>query len=800
MSRYSSISLRRWIPIFVAGSFILLLSISAVWHATQEIEETESQITERVRHQLATEQYRIENLLRLNQVQLLATEIAQFGSCPEFAVLALVDGQGKVLFSTQVSTAGRAMSEVLPDFDATSFQACIGSRQPKIAFDTKRDFLLAYQPVTLSALPNHVQPTLTGALLLKYDIGPEKRTAQHSVLISTLMEIAVALGVMGALILILHRWLSRPLNHLGDVVQSISHGDLSRRIELSGSGELVGLAEAITRMQTKLAASLKERDQQESELRMSEQRFRSIFEAEPECIKLCNLEGKLLEINPAGLKIFGAATLADVQAQETARLVHPNYREAFVEIYAAAARGVSSSLEFEFTNLQGVHYWLETHILPLRDASNSVSLILDVSRDITPIKQSIQRLADLNENLERQTILADQMARRATLANAAKSAFIANISHEIRTPMNGVLGMTELLLGMGLNPEQHDAARTVYRSAESLLTLLNDILDFSKMEAGRIELETIPFDCPTLVREVTELFKGKFSGENLALQLKINPDAPVWLMGDPNRIRQVLTNLVGNAVKFTKLGYVRVEYSQQPDGIELVVSDTGVGIPLEKQANIFEPFTQADTSTSRKYGGTGLGLTICRQLIHAMNGTITLESTPDQGTSIQVKLPLQSAPVSSIPGTGSLIEPASPTTSASGTNSASTSDSKRRRVLLAEDNDINQMIAHRMLKQLNCEVVAVSDGKEALEAFRTNHFDCIFMDCQMPGMDGFEATAKIRAIEASSGKDRIPIIAFTANVSPEDKERCKAAGMDTHLGKPVTIKSISDALTRWASR
>ena len=370
-------------------------------------------------------------------------------------------------------------------------------------------------------------------------------------------------------------------------------------------------------------------------------------------------------------------------------------------------------------------------------------------------------------------------ARRAEEAAKAKSEFLATMSHEIRTPMNGVIGMVSVLEGTPLSAEQRGMVATIRSSGEVLLTVLNDILDLSKIEAGRLDLELQPVAVQRAVDDVANLFRGQAAAKGLTLAVVC--DGGPWAHADPHRLRQVLINLLSNAVKFTASGGIDIHAAVADGRCRIAVRDTGIGIPPELMHRLFQVFSQVDASTTRRFGGTGLGLAISRRLVDAMDGAIRVESAPDHGSIFTIELPCCATPPQPVAaGAGAVIPTAI------------------RRVLLAEDQLVNQRVATLLLQRMGIAVTVVADGAQAVEAWRSGAYDLLLLDVQMPVMDGLEAARAIRRDEQATGRPRIPIAALTANALPADRIACREAGMDGLLPKPITRESVAGLLASLA--
>ncbi len=404
-----------------------------------------------------------------------------------------------------------------------------------------------------------------------------------------------------------------------------------------------------------------------------------------------------------------------------------------------------------------------------------LSVLLGLSFDVLRQRDFVLRRTIQRQNTE----LAAAFAQ-AEAASRAKSTFLASMSHEIRTPMNGVLGVAELLSTTDLSEGQKALVRTIGQAGRSLLAVINDVLDFSKIEAGQLALEAEPFALDELLDHVRQLFAALALDKGLFLEVQRPDDAPRRYLGDAARLRQVLSNLVGNAVKFTQTGGVRIDvevaHAAERAELRLSVVDSGIGLTAEQQARLFRPFTQGDASTTRRFGGTGLGLAISKQLVQAMGGTIGVEGELGKGSTFWVRLSLPCAP--SAPE--KLPMPQTQSAVFSGT------------VLVAEDNAVNMLVARQMLARLGLKVLEAPDGKVALGLLRSTHVDLVFTDLQMPELDGYELTRALRAEGLT-----MPIIAMTADVMPQDQERALAAGMNGALLKPYGLEDLVGVLRKW---
>ncbi|MEW6079662.1 MAG: PAS domain S-box protein [Thermodesulfobacteriota bacterium] len=521
-----------------------------------------------------------------------------------------------------------------------------------------------------------------------------------------------------------------------------------------------------------VSRDITERKTTEDLLRASEEKFRLLAENANDIIWIRDLHLNLVYINRAIERIRGFTPEEEMARSPEQSLTADSLervRRMFSEAMARESSGKLLTepyiLEVEALCKDGSTKWMEMSMNWLRNRDGRAEGIIGISRDISERRQ-------VELELRRAEQLADQ-------ANQAKSQFLANVSHEIRTPMNGVLGMVELLKSTGLNAEQMDYADTIYQSASSLLEIINDILDISKIESGKMNLHEEIFNLEECVDGIREILD--YPARNKGLNLTVHYLAPRWVLGDKTRVRQILTNLTGNAVKFTDKGQVtiRVDYHQATACFRIAVSDTGIGIPEGMQKTVFESFRQVDGSVSRRYEGTGLGLSIAKNMAELMGGRIELESRVGQGSTFTVFLPLKASDDG--------------TSEAKGTEAVNYVV-EGLYVMVAEDNPASLKLMETMLKKRGCHVDTAGSGKEVLDKLRRRRYDLILMDVSMPAPDGFETTRIIRDPRSSVLDHDVHIVAMTAHALEGDRERCLQAGMNDYLSKPVNGDKLDQAL------
>ncbi len=551
------------------------------------------------------------------------------------------------------------------------------------------------------------------------------------------------------------------------------------------------------------AKLLSARQKAEKELTESEERFRVAFEGAGAGIAFIGLDGRLLRANQAlaDLTGFTREELMDIGFQGFTHRDDLNVDE---HLYCDLLKGMCDrySIDKRYIHKSGLRIWVRLTVSMVRNTDHgSQPYSIAIIEDITEKKQTELELAAYREELEERVKERTEELRGALQiaekATAARGQFLANVSHELRTPMNAILGLTHLLLRTNLFPRQREDLTKIRVAAGDLLGLLNDLLDFSKMDAGRIELESVVFHIDAVMDSVVDLLAVRSSEKGLALSIEIDGAIPDPVMGDPMRLRQILINLVGNAIKFTASGSVALsvkllEMDENTVQLEFAITDSGPGVSLSLRPHLFDPFRQADGSMTRRYGGTGLGLAICKQLVEQMSGMIDLDDSFAGGSRFYFRLPFAVAAATAV-ATPVFTEEAGEDLMAGDDLSGSESHLPLYgRVLVVEDNEINLQVARGLLHSFGLLVDSARNGKEGVEKATSGHYEAILMDLQMPQMDGFEATRQIRQQHVTT-----PILAMTAHAMDFEKKRCLAAGMNDHIPKPVDPDVLYSTLCRW---
>ena len=517
-------------------------------------------------------------------------------------------------------------------------------------------------------------------------------------------------------------------------------------------------------------------------------------------------------------ELYGATNDNHLLAYEFwSRALHPaDFTRAQAEIQAALKGEKPFNTEFDVRWPDGQTHTIQAAAIIQRDAVGVPQRMVGINFDITERKAAEADLIATNQRLNLAIARANQLAQAAEMATIAKADFLSNMSHEIRTPMNGVIGMLGMLLDSPLSEEQRKFASIATACGETLLTLINDILDFSKIEAGRLSIEAVDLDLDQLLASLMPLFEFRANEKQISLVKEIHPTVPTLIQGDPVRLRQVITNLMTNALKFTAKGEVKLSITAPritPTEVILrfTVSDTGLGIPENKIGLLFNKFSQVDASTTRKYGGTGLGLAICKQLAELMGGEIGVNSQAGQGSQFwfTARLGRQSPAARhayrGTPGKtgnaelelGAPHETLSSSSAAVAASAPAPQTSAPARILLADDNETNQLVALSLLKKFGYGCDTVSDGAAAIRALAAHPYKLVLMDVQMPEMDGHEATTRIRSGEAGEAKRQVPIVAMTAHTLSGDREVCLKAGMNDYLGKPIEPLALKAMVEHW---
>ncbi|MDP3539968.1 MAG: ATP-binding protein [Azonexus sp.] len=617
----------------------------------------------------------------------------------------------------------------------------------------------------------------------------------------------VGLGFASVLFALFSWWLTRNLIRLRQAAEKIGRGEygIKTGIDASEHDEIALLAESFDAMSQQIKNSheglfreIEERKRAESLLRENEQHFRTLANGGSTLIWTSGLDKGCDYFNEPWLRFTGRAMEQEVGSGWTEGL-HPEDFEYCVQTYGSSFdRQQPFSMDYRMRRADGAYRWIRDDGNPRYDSDGKFLGFIGFCVDVTSQKETAVELERYQHHLEglvEERTSALMIAKEAAeAASRAKSTFLANMSHELRTPMNAIMGMAELVMRRTSDPKQIDQLTKLKHASTHLLSVINDILDISKIEAEHLKLEKVSFRFGLVMENLTSLVGQRVAEKGLKLFVDLPTDvADLTLLGDPMRLGQILLNLAGNAVKFTEQGSVtvRIKKLEENPGDVLLrceVQDTGIGISVESQKRLFMAFEQADGSTTRKYGGTGLGLVISKRLVESMGGEVGIDSAEGQGSTFWFTLPLKK--------TTAAISPAAKITELS-VEAQLRSLHAGARILLAEDEPINQEVSRELLEDVGLNVTLAEDGEIAVTLARGSHYDLILMDMQMPHMNGIDATKAIRTLP---GYADTPILAMTANAFDEDRQLCLAAGMNDHIGKPVDPDSLNEILLKWLSK
>ncbi|MDV5168694.1 ATP-binding protein [Photobacterium rosenbergii] len=653
-----------------------------------------------------------------------------------------------------------------------------------------------YQNVTTHNLPSEVHDgvydvcseiVVAGEYYGKVEMGVRVKDFQALMSQATRMSLLIALIEMTLVAIFsfaLGTYLLRRLEQLKKGVEQVGEIGPGGQITITGNDEVTRVGEAFNQMSLSLAnaqADLAKKHQQQIALTEKVTELAQVAEHARDVIIITDAKGCITWVNPAFEALTGYSA-KEVLGRQPGELLQGKGTDSETVTQMSDALAEKKAIKVELLNYtkQGQAYWVEMDISPVLNDAGEVVRFIAVERDITERRQVNKRLEEALE--------------QATKANTAKSEFLANMSHEIRTPMNAVMGLSEMLLDSEVTSEQREKLKIINQSAENLVAIINDILDYSKIEAGKLTLNDAPFDLREVLEQAVELSAYQAKNKGLPVILDMTPSINTQVIGDKGRLNQILLNLLGNAVKFTPKGYVKLSVKEDLSGqtptFRFTVEDTGMGIPAERLPFIMDKFEQVDNSATREFEGTGLGLAICNHLVALFGGKLQVESEEGKGSTFSFLIGFKPQ-ASYVAGTFDVIARAD--------NSHFVDESKLPvlTVLLAEDSQVNRMLVEAMLANSNLKLIFAKDGVEAVELYQQHQPDMVITDISMPNKDGYAVTKEIREMQQSSQSNWCPIIALSAHAMLEEQENCHQRGLDDYLTKPVKKNELVAMIAKW---
>lgn len=770
LPKYQSLRRKLLYPLLVACIlFAVLIVVTIQYVFERQLQDRLEIQAEQIAHAV---NYSAESISRVGELRRIVNAL---GGEKEVIAIVVVGGvPERVLASTKNIWLGKTLEELPPEQLRDEIQK-VKETQEALQYSDKARKIFGYVVPMLSShsIDDESQASIKdGAILVQLDT--RSMDAQiRKVIMGLSGSMVTGILVFG---LIFYRLLKR------EVVDPL--GILSQALQRSGETEELKLnmverrdeigAVVVELKQARLRSSHALRRLEDQKFALDQHNIVSVTDA----------QGRITYSNEKLTAISGYSS-TELLGKDHRILNSDTHSKAFfVELWSTIKDGKVWKGKICNRAKDGSLYWVDSTIVPVEDPKGEIEAFIAIRTDIT------------------EHILVESELRKATVkaeaANQSKSEFLATMSHEIRTPMNGVLGFASLLQDTPLNEEQSQYVETIQRSGDTLLALIDEILDFSKIEAGKIELESVMFDLSSVVDATVELLAPKAKDKGIRLEVNEFSSVPSRIIGDATRTQQVLTNLVGNGIKFTKTGSVSIAVTAEGSrALKVSVVDTGIGIPEDKVGLLFQKFTQADSSTTRRFGGTGLGLSISKRLVELMGGEIGVKTILGKGTTFWFTIPIAG-------GSGASV-------SENKRNSLIDRDAERevfagrrqlqgKRILVAEDEKVNQSLMLKLLDSFGCETTLARNGSEVISLHSSQEHDLILMDCYMPEMDGFAATEAIRRSEQSTNQkasQRTPIIAITASVMEEDRERCTLVGMDDFICKPIHRSDLRAALIKW---